>query len=63
MTQEPGGVRKITDFIGLTESRAHQASHPAVSRKRWIYVAGCAVATGVFVLLALLILDLTGMTP
>lgn len=61
MTQEPGGVRKVLDFIGITESRAHQESHPVGSRKRRVYVARCAVATGVFVTLALLVLNLTGM--
>lgn len=60
MTQNPGRVRKVLDFIGITESRAHQESHPIGSRQWWVYVAGCAVAMGVFVSLALLILNLTG---
>ena len=62
MTQESGRVRKVLDFIGITESRAHQESHPVGSRQWWVYVAGVAVATGVFVSVALLVLNLTGLT-
>ena len=56
MTQEPGRVRQVLDFIGITESRAHQESHPVGSRQWWVYVAGFAVTVGIFVSLALLIL-------
>ncbi|NOJ59030.1 hypothetical protein [Arthrobacter sp. 260] len=61
MTQEPGKVRRVLDFIGITESRAHQESHPVGSRQWWVYTAGVAVAVGVFVSLALLVLNLTGL--
>lgn len=32
MAQDPGGRRKVLDFIGITESRAHRESNPVGSR-------------------------------
>lgn len=54
MAKEPGRLRKISDFIGITESRAVRESRPVGSRAWWLHMGAYAFVT----LLAVMIFQL-----
>ncbi len=52
MSEKPGRVRRVTDFIGITQSAQSQQRRPVGSKPWWIYVVSVALLAFVITLAA-----------